>query len=287
MPSEANPAGRRRQDIPTLYFIYSTTDDLAFDCKRLETMRLSARLAYRQTYYSLYWVIDGSATAGIDFVDYPLLPSTLTLLQPGQVFYPHVSTPLHGLAMYFPRDFLALELLGSANPFPLISSTEKRLLAPLEVNREQTPQIHHLTSAIADEFAGNQSGRDTMVRAAVVRHPGGPDALQFEEMPRPELRSGWVSIRVKAFGLSRSELYARRRENSRHAALMDQKQYSQATGGSPLWPFSCRTRLRHLAQGRHNVSATISLSGSPPLMREGYHSRHSSGSSGMTLLRAY
>jgi AraC family transcriptional regulator, transcriptional activator of pobA len=167
MPSEANPAGRRRQDIPTLHFIYSTTDDLAFDCKRLETMRLSARLAYRQTYYSLYWVVDGSATAGIDFVDYPLLPSTLTLLQPGQVFYPHVSTPLHGLAMYFPRDFLALESLGSANPFPLISSTEKRLLAPLEVNREQTPQIHHLMSGIVDEFAGNQSGRDTMVRAAL------------------------------------------------------------------------------------------------------------------------
>lgn len=48
------------------------------------------------------------------------------------------------------------------------------------------------------------------MRAAVVRYPGGPDVLQFEAMPRPELRSGWVFIRVKAFGLSRSELYTRR-----------------------------------------------------------------------------
>jgi NADPH:quinone reductase len=48
------------------------------------------------------------------------------------------------------------------------------------------------------------------MRAAVVRHPGGPDALHLEEMPRPEARSGWVCIHVKGFGLSRSELYARR-----------------------------------------------------------------------------
>jgi AraC family transcriptional regulator, transcriptional activator of pobA len=167
MSSEERLAERKRQDIPTLHFIYSTTDDLAFDCKRLEAMRLTARQAYRQTYYSLYWVVDGSATAGIDFVDYPLLSSTLTLLQPGQVFYPHVSTPLRGLALYFPRDFLALDSLGGANPFPLITGAETSVVAPLEVNRDQTPQIHQLMSDIAAEFSGSQAGRDTMVRAAL------------------------------------------------------------------------------------------------------------------------
>jgi NADPH:quinone reductase len=48
------------------------------------------------------------------------------------------------------------------------------------------------------------------MRAVVVHHPGGPESLQFEDMPEPQLRPGWVGIRVKAFGLSRSELYARR-----------------------------------------------------------------------------
>lgn len=48
------------------------------------------------------------------------------------------------------------------------------------------------------------------MRAAVVRSHGGPEALQFEERPQPEVRAGWVRIRVRAFGLSRSELYARR-----------------------------------------------------------------------------
>jgi NADPH:quinone reductase len=48
------------------------------------------------------------------------------------------------------------------------------------------------------------------MRVAVVHHPGGPEAIEFAKMPLPQVRSGWVRIRVKAFGLSRSELYARR-----------------------------------------------------------------------------
>jgi NADPH:quinone reductase len=50
------------------------------------------------------------------------------------------------------------------------------------------------------------------MRAAVVHAPGAPEVMQFEEIPLPELRPGWVRIRVKAFGLSRSEFYARRGE---------------------------------------------------------------------------
>jgi NADPH:quinone reductase-like Zn-dependent oxidoreductase len=50
------------------------------------------------------------------------------------------------------------------------------------------------------------------VRAALVRHPGGPEVLQIEEVPLPEPPAGWLRIQVKAIGLSRSELYARRGE---------------------------------------------------------------------------
>ena len=48
------------------------------------------------------------------------------------------------------------------------------------------------------------------MRAAIVRTPGNPEALQIEEAPLPETPGGWVRIRVKAIGLSRSEIYARR-----------------------------------------------------------------------------
>jgi NADPH:quinone reductase-like Zn-dependent oxidoreductase len=44
------------------------------------------------------------------------------------------------------------------------------------------------------------------VRAAVVHEPGGPDVLRVEEIPTPERRPGWALVRVRAFGLNRSEL---------------------------------------------------------------------------------
>ena len=50
------------------------------------------------------------------------------------------------------------------------------------------------------------------MRAAIVHQPGGPEALQIEEAPLPEAPAGWVRICVKAIGLSRSEIYARRGE---------------------------------------------------------------------------
>lgn len=48
------------------------------------------------------------------------------------------------------------------------------------------------------------------MRAVVMHTPGGPEVLQIEELPVPEVRPGWVRIRVKAFGLNRSELFTRR-----------------------------------------------------------------------------
>src|SRR5881409_2827792 len=47
------------------------------------------------------------------------------------------------------------------------------------------------------------------MRAVVLDAPGPPEALQIRELPLPEPRLGWVLIRVKAFGLNRSELHTR------------------------------------------------------------------------------
>ena len=48
------------------------------------------------------------------------------------------------------------------------------------------------------------------MKAAVIHEPGGPDVLKIEERPIPVPQSGEVLIRVKAFGLNRSELFTRR-----------------------------------------------------------------------------
>jgi NADPH:quinone reductase-like Zn-dependent oxidoreductase len=51
------------------------------------------------------------------------------------------------------------------------------------------------------------------MRAAVVHEPGGPDVLRVEEIPTPEPRPGWALVRVRAFGLNRSELGTRAGES--------------------------------------------------------------------------
>ncbi len=47
------------------------------------------------------------------------------------------------------------------------------------------------------------------MKAVVIREPGPPDVLTIEELPVPKPATGWVLIRVKAFGLNRSELFTR------------------------------------------------------------------------------
>jgi NADPH:quinone reductase-like Zn-dependent oxidoreductase len=48
------------------------------------------------------------------------------------------------------------------------------------------------------------------MRAAVIREAGGPDVLKIETVEKPEPHAGEVLIRVRAFGLNRSELFTRR-----------------------------------------------------------------------------
>src|SRR5207249_3686862 len=47
------------------------------------------------------------------------------------------------------------------------------------------------------------------MKAIRVHEPGGPEVLRIEEIPMPDARRGWVRIRVRAFGLNRSELFTR------------------------------------------------------------------------------
>jgi NADPH:quinone reductase-like Zn-dependent oxidoreductase len=48
-----------------------------------------------------------------------------------------------------------------------------------------------------------------MMKAAVIYNAGGPEVLKIETLPVPEPHPGQVLIRVKAFGINRSELFTR------------------------------------------------------------------------------
>ena len=48
-----------------------------------------------------------------------------------------------------------------------------------------------------------------MMKAAVMYAPGGPEVLKIENRSVPEVQPGQVLIRVRAFGLNRSEMFTR------------------------------------------------------------------------------
>ena len=48
------------------------------------------------------------------------------------------------------------------------------------------------------------------MKAAVTTKAGIPTVIEIKEVIKPEIISGWVLIKVKAFGLNRSELFTRR-----------------------------------------------------------------------------
>jgi NADPH:quinone reductase len=57
--------------------------------------------------------------------------------------------------------------------------------------------------------SGDAAMRSTVMRAVVLDEPGPVTNLRIRELPVPEPAEGWVRIRVKAFGLNRSELHTR------------------------------------------------------------------------------
>jgi NADPH2:quinone reductase len=47
------------------------------------------------------------------------------------------------------------------------------------------------------------------MKAWVIRQPGGPAQFSLEDMEIPKARAGWTLIRIRAFGLNRSEWFTR------------------------------------------------------------------------------
>lgn len=55
------------------------------------------------------------------------------------------------------------------------------------------------------------------MKAAFIYEPGGPEVLKLEETPVPTPENGQVLIRIKAFGLNRSELFTRQGHSPKSA----------------------------------------------------------------------
>ena len=48
------------------------------------------------------------------------------------------------------------------------------------------------------------------MKAIVLRHPGRSEALQLEEVPKPQVKLGWTLVKVQAFSINHSEIFTRK-----------------------------------------------------------------------------
>ena len=51
------------------------------------------------------------------------------------------------------------------------------------------------------------------MRAAVTTNAGMPEVIEIREVAQPKVKTGWVLIKIHAFGLNRSEIFTRRGES--------------------------------------------------------------------------
>lgn len=51
------------------------------------------------------------------------------------------------------------------------------------------------------------------MKAIVIEHAGGPEVLQLREVPTPKVKPGWSLVKVKGFGINRSEIFTRNGES--------------------------------------------------------------------------
>lgn len=48
------------------------------------------------------------------------------------------------------------------------------------------------------------------MKAVVVRKPGGPEVLEYTDVPTPTVKPGWSLVKVKGFGINHSEVFTRK-----------------------------------------------------------------------------
>ncbi|GEA93706.1 hypothetical protein PDA01_15990 [Pediococcus damnosus] len=47
------------------------------------------------------------------------------------------------------------------------------------------------------------------MKAIVIDQPGGPEQLKLKDVPTPQTKPGWSLIKIKGFGINRSEIFTR------------------------------------------------------------------------------
>lgn len=104
-----------------------------------------------------------------------------------------------------PHPNPAINRVGAARPPQTLPC---RSIGPRENSTRNSPIETAWKAGRRLSGSSRERPKKTM-KAVVIHEAGGPDVLKVEDRPVPTVKPGWLPIRVRAFGLNRSELFTR------------------------------------------------------------------------------
>lgn len=84
--------------------------------------------------------------------------------------------------------------------------------------RQLIESTYNIQTAELEPQTASAKSAVKMMRAVVIHEAGGPEVLKLESRPVPTPKVGDVLIRVRAFGINRSEMFTRQ-GHSAHAGV--------------------------------------------------------------------
>ncbi|GAB4055629.1 AraC family transcriptional regulator [Spirosoma litoris] len=111
---------------------------------------------HSHTFYLLMWIVQGSGTHTIDFRTYPIGPSQLYFLTPGQVHSWELSADVQGYNLFFDANFFRARFGNRLYQYPFFHSHQHQPL--LEVT-DQQPLFSDLFRYAYKEYENQQPNR--------------------------------------------------------------------------------------------------------------------------------
>jgi len=145
-----------------------STEKTSIGVKRLEQgfrNKQNIRSSHRHSFYQIIWVTQGHGTHLIDFNSYPIEPSTLYFLSPGQVHEWKLTEDAFGYIIAFTNELFSSSLqdksLLSELPYFYIVNTQPLLW----VGDEQAAVFNNIIQRIESEYQASLVDREAMLSA--------------------------------------------------------------------------------------------------------------------------
>jgi len=148
-----------------------STEEPSIGVKRLEQgfrHKENIKSSHRHNFYQIIWVTKGCGTHLIDFHAYPIQPTTLYFLSPGQVHEWKITEAVFGYIIAFTSELFSSTLQGkiilSELPYFYRINTQPLLY----VGDEQATVFDNIIESIESEYQASLVDREAMLLAYIL-----------------------------------------------------------------------------------------------------------------------